>query len=87
MKFKIILLFYYILKKNEWVKELVSKCIVAFDYFDKSLITVSATGGGIAVASFASIVGAPVSVASASFKFCIFFIYRNHKEIIKNNTK
>ena len=45
-----------------------SKYIVSFDYFDKTLIVLSATSGGISIISFTSVVGVPVRIASASFK-------------------
>ena len=44
-----------------------SKYIASFDYFDKSLIVLSATSGRISIASFATVIGAPVAIASASF--------------------
>ena len=43
-----------------------SKYIVSFDYFDKSLIVLSATSGSISVASFATVIGTPIGIASAS---------------------
>ena len=45
------------------------KYTAAFNYFDKSLIVLSATSGGVSIASFASVIGAPVGLASASFSF------------------
>ena len=44
-----------------------SKYIVSFDYFDKSLIVLSATSDSISVASFATVIGATAGIASASF--------------------
>ena len=44
-----------------------SKCIAAFDYFDKTLILLSATSGGISINSFTSVIGVPVAIAIASF--------------------
>ena len=44
-----------------------SKYIAAFDYFDKALIVLSATSGGISIIFSTSIVGVPVGLASASF--------------------
>ena len=58
-------------KRNMMSKKL-SKYIAAFDYFDKNLIVLSATSGGISIISFASIIGAPVRIASASFSFVFF---------------
>ena len=36
-----------------------SKCIAFFDYFDKSLIVLSARSGGICIASIATVIGVP----------------------------
>ena len=44
-----------------------SKYITAFDYIDKILIVLSATSSGVCIISSASVVGAPVGIASASF--------------------
>ena len=38
-----------------------------FDYFDKSLIILCITTGSISIASFATVIGAPVGIVSASF--------------------
>ena len=43
-----------------------SKYIASFDYFDKSLIVLSVTTGSISIASFATVIGAPVGMMSAS---------------------
>ena len=43
-----------------------SKYIASFDYFDKSLIALSATSGRISIASFVTVIGTPVGIASAS---------------------
>ena len=48
-----------------------SKYFASFDYFDKSLIVLSATSNSIFVASFATIIGAPVGIATASFSLAI----------------
>ena len=44
-----------------------SKFIASFDYFDKSIIVLYVTTGSISVASFATVIGAPVGKRSASF--------------------
>ena len=46
-----------------------SKHIASFDYFDKSLIVLSVTTGSASITSFATVIGAPVGMASASFSF------------------
>ena len=44
-----------------------SKYVTAFDHIDKILIIFSATSNGVCIISSASVVGAPVGIASASF--------------------
>ena len=44
-----------------------SKYLTTFDYIDKILIILSATTGGVSIISFASVIGVPVGIASASF--------------------
>ena len=63
MKLKIIL--FQRLKKEQMSKSL-SKYIASFDYFDKSLIVLSVATGSISIASFATVIGAPVGIMSAS---------------------
>ena len=43
-----------------------SKYISFFDYFDKSLIVLSVTSGSVSIASFATVIGAPIGITSAS---------------------
>ena len=43
-----------------------SKYIVSFDYFDKSLIVLSSTTGSISIAPFATVIGVPVGMMSVS---------------------
>ena len=66
------------IKQRELIKERLCKCIASFHYFDKSLIVLSATTGSISIASFATLIGAPVGMVSASFN--IAFLIRNHPE-------
>ena len=44
-----------------------SRYVTIFDYIGKILIILSAATGGISIISFATTVGAPVGIASASF--------------------
>ena len=45
-----------------------SKYIASFEYFDKSFIVLSTSGSIYSgIASFATVIGAPVGIASASF--------------------
>ena len=62
-----------------------------FDYIDKVLIALSATSGGVSVMYFASVIGAPEGIASASFTLIfslttgtiLLSILRNKKNMIK----
>ena len=55
-----------LIKGNHAVKKL-SKYVTAFDYIGKTLIVLSAASSGVCIISSASVVGAPVGIASASF--------------------
>ena len=55
------------IKERELISKRLSKYIASFAYFDKSLIVLSVTTGSISIASFATVIGAPVGIASASF--------------------
>ena len=43
-----------------------TKYISFFDYFDKYLIVLSVTSGGVSIALFATIIGVPIGITSAS---------------------
>ena len=63
-----------------------SKYIASFDYFDKSLIVLSVTTSSISIASFASVIGAPVGMASASFSLAFSISTRIVKKLLKTTT-
>ena len=44
-----------------------SKYIASFEYLDKSLIVLSVATGSISIASFATTIGTPVGIMSASY--------------------
>ena len=44
-----------------------NKYNASFDYFDKPLIVLSVTTDSISIASFATVIGVPVGIVSASF--------------------
>ena len=60
-----------------------SKYIASFDCFDKSLIVLSATSGSISIASFATVIGAPVGIASASFSLAFSICRGIIKKLLK----
>ena len=45
----------------------VNKYVTTFNYIDKILIVLNTTTGGICIISQASVVGAPIGIASAGF--------------------
>ena len=49
------------------MSERISKYIASFEYFHTSLIVLSVTTGSISTVSFATVIGAPVGIVSASF--------------------
>ena len=64
-----------------------SKYIASFDCFDKSLIVLSTTSGSICIPSFATVTGAPIGTASASFRLEFSMSAEIVKYFFKNNTK
>ena len=51
------------------MRKRLSKCIASFDYIDKHLTVLSATSGSNSIASFATVIGAPVGIGGASLTF------------------
>ena len=74
------------IKERELMSKRISKYIASFEYLDKSLIVLSVTTGSISIASFATVIGKPIGIISASCT-CIYNYYRNCKKTIKNNKK
>ena len=54
------------IKERELMSKRLSKYIASFDYFDKLLIALSLATGSISIASFTTVIGAPVGMMSAS---------------------
>ena len=52
---------------RELTSKRLSKYIGFCDYFDKLLIVLSVTSGSVSIASFATVIGTPVGIASVSF--------------------
>ena len=78
------------IKERELMSKRLSKYIASFDYFDKSLIVLSVTTGSISIASFATVIGAPVRMASASFSLAFLIstvIVRKLLQITRNKKK
>ena len=60
-----------------------SKCIYFFDYLDKSLIVSSVTSGSVSVASFATVIGISVGIASASLSLTFSLCTGLIKKLLK----
>ena len=71
------------IKKRELMNKRLSKYIASFDYFDKSLIVLSVTTGSISIASFATVIGAPVGIVSASFSLAFSISTGIIKKLLK----
>ena len=71
------------IKERELMSKRVSKYIASFDYFDKSVIVLSETSGSISVASFATVIGAPVGTACASFSLAFSLSTGLAKKLLK----
>ena len=54
-------------KERELMSKGPSKYVAPSEYFDKSIIALSLTTGSISIASFATVIGALIGIASASF--------------------
>ena len=55
------------IKERGLMSKRLSKYIASFDYFDKSLIVWSVAAGSISIASFATVIVAPVGMMSVSY--------------------
>ena len=64
-----------------------SKYIASFDYFDKSLIALSAATGSISIASFTTVIGAPIGMMSASFSLAFLITTGFVKRFLKTRNK
>ena len=71
------------IKERELMSKRLSKYIVSFDYFDKSLIVLSVTASGISIASFVTVIGAPVGIVSASFSLAFSISTGIMKQLLK----
>ena len=75
------------IKERVLMSKRLSKYIISFYYFDKSLIVLCVTTGSIFIASFATVIGAPVEITSASFSLAFSICTGIVKKIVKNNKK
>ena len=71
------------IKERNLMSNRLSKYIVCFNYFDKSLIVLSVTSGSISMASFTIVIGTPVGIASASLSLTFPLSTGLVKELLK----
>ena len=75
------------IKEKELMSKWFSKYIASFDNFDKSLIVLSVTTDSISIASFATVIGAPVGKTSETFSLAFSISTGIVKKTVKNNKK
>ena len=71
------------IKERGQMSKRISKYIALFEYFDKSLIVLSATSSSISIASFATVIGASVGVTSASCSLEFSMSIRIQRKLLK----
>ena len=71
------------IKERELISKRISKYIASFDYFDKSLIILSITAGNISIASFVTVIGAPIGIVSANFSLAFSISTGIKKKLLK----
>ena len=72
---------YFIAEIKE--RKLSSKKLNKFDYFVKSLIVLSVTSDGVSIASFATAIGAPIGITSASLSLAFSLCTGLVKKLLK----
>ena len=71
------------IKERELMSKKLKKHISFFDYFDKSLIVLSVTSGRVSIASFATVIGAPIGITSASLSLAFSLCTALVKKLLK----
>ena len=61
----------------------ISKYISFFYHFDKSLIVLSVTSGGVSIASFATVIGAPIGITIPSLRLAFSLCTGLVKKLLK----
>ena len=71
------------IKERELMSKRLRKYIASFDYFDKYLIVLSVTSGDISIASFTTVIGIPIGIASASLSLAFSLSTGLVKKLLK----
>ena len=77
---------YYVnseIQERKMMSKNLSKYSPAFDYFDKTLIVLSATSGEISIIFFPGVIGVSVGIASASFSLVFSLTTGIIKKVLK----
>ena len=79
------------INERELMSKKLSKYISFFVYFDKSFIVLSVTSGSISIASFATVIGIPIEITTASlspaFSLCTGLVKKLLKATRNKNMK
>ena len=75
------------IRERELMSKNLSKCIASFEYLGKSLIVLSVATGSISTASFATAIGAPVGIMSATCTLVFSVTTGFVKKFLKNGKK
>ena len=75
--------FFVEIKERELMSKKLGKYIYFFYYFDKSLVVLSVTSGGVSIASFATVIGIPVGITSASLSLAFSLCMGLVKKLLK----
>ena len=78
------------IKERELMSKRLRNYIASFNYFDKSLIILSVATGSSSIALFATVIGAPVGMVSASVSLAFSIFTGTVKKLLKptrNNKK
>ena len=71
------------IKERKLMSKKISKYISFFDYFDKYLIVLSVTSGGVSIASFVAVIRAPIGITSASLSLAFSLCTGLVKKLLK----
>ena len=71
------------IKERELMRKKLSKYIYFFYYFDKSLIVLSVTSGGVSIASCATVIEVPIGITSASLTLAFSLCTGLTKKLLK----
>ena len=71
------------IKERELMSKKLIKYISFFDHFDKYLIVLSVTSGSISIASFATVIGIPIGITSASLSLAFSLCTGLVKKLLK----